>query len=199
MARKRPYVFLTLLLVVGLTAEVVLGDWRTIPPEQIEVGDLVTRRGQGFWTQKFIDFSTREKRFSHVGIVVSNATDIIIAHAEAGDFSGIGNVYLQEWKGFCKDAKEVAVFRYEGESSVREAIAQEALKLVGVPFDPFFDMYDTNKLYCTEMVRIAINNGAHTNLVGFTSQYGLSMIAVDDVYAHGFYRVFDSQSNCNEK
>jgi len=192
-ARKLTYVFMPLLLVVGLAAEVAFGDWHEIPPGQIEVGDLVTRRGQGFWTQKFVDFSTREKRFSHVGIVVSNKIDVIIAHAEAGDFSGIGNVYLQNWKGFCKDARELAIFRYEGESSVREAIALEALKMVGVPFDPFFDMQDTNKLYCTEMVRIAINNGAQTNVVGFTRKHGLTMIAIDDVYAHGFRRMFDSQ------
>ena len=166
--------------------------WQVSPPAEIRVGDIVVRRGYGTWTQYFIDCSSREKRFSHVGIVVSNETQCTIVHSEANEWTGIGAVRLESWQGFYADALECAVFRYIGSESTAKRFATNGMALVGVPFDSAFDMEDTNRLYCTEFVRIVINDTIKTNLVGWTTVCNQRVIALDDIYRNGFRRVFDS-------
>ena len=166
--------------------------WQVSPPEQIRVGDIAVRKGHGTWTQYFINCSSREKRFSHVGIVVSNGTQCIIVHSEANEWTGIGSVRLGSWQEFYADALECAVFRYTGPDSITKKFAKKGMEMIGVPFDNAFDMEDTNRLYCTEFVRMVINDTLKTNLVGWTSVCNKRVIALDDIYKNGFERVFDS-------
>jgi len=167
-------------------------DVLAVPACSVEIGDVVFRRGQGPWTQYFIDCSSREKRFSHVGIVVSNANEVIVAHAEANDWTGVGQVCLQSWDVFFSGALEEAVFRYQGDKTTRRRIACESEKMLGVPFDRRFDMGDTNRLYCTEFVRLAVNRAVGHDLIGFTTVCGRPVIAIDDIYRSKFIKVYDS-------
>ena len=162
------------------------------PLEEIEVGDLVFRKGDGLWTKFFVNKSSREKRFSHVGIVVSNCmSKITIAHAEAGDWTGVGDVHLQDWNGFFDGALDCAVYRLNGDVYLRNRIAKNAENYIGVPFDNLFDMDNTNRLYCTEFVRLCVNNAVGTNLIGWTESKAKKIIALDDIYRRGFHKVYD--------
>lgn len=167
-------------------------DVFTIPTCSIEIGDVVFRRGQGPWTPYFIDCSSREKRFSHVGIVVSNKNEVTVAHAEANDWTGVGDVHLQSLDGFLSGALEQAVFRYQGDKTARIRIASEAEKMLGIQFDRLFDMSETNRLYCTEFVRLAVNRAVGYELIGFTTVCGHPVVAIDDIYRRKFIRIYDS-------
>ncbi len=145
------------------------------------------------WTKYFIHASTREKRFSHVGIVVRTDPSTLILHAEGSDLTGIGNVRIEDWQGFLEIASECAVYRYAGAEETGRAIASCGLQRLGVPFDPSFDMSSTNELYCTEFIREAVNEAAGTNIVGFTIHKGRGIITLDDIYHRGFFKTFDSR------
>ena len=67
-----------------------------------------------------------------------------------------------------------------------------AKRRLWVKFDSVFDMGETNRLYCSEMVRLAINEAVGTNLVGFTRVCGRNVVAIDDLYRNGFRRMYDS-------
>lgn len=67
-----------------------------------------------------------------------------------------------------------------------------AKRLLWVKFDSAFDMGETNRLYCSELVRLAINEAVGTNLVGFTKVCGRNVVAIDDLYCNGFRRMYDS-------
>lgn len=168
--------------------------WRQSPPEGIAVGDLVFRRGKGYWTPFFISISSREKRFSHVGIVsgvASNAVDIL--HSDADETSGRGFVRIQDWRGFFDDTLEGAVYRYEGPADTRRKFAENGRGKLGVPFDSLFDMRTTNRLYCTEFVRWAVNESVGRELVGYTLVGELPFIALDDIYRRAFIKTWDSR------
>lgn len=184
------------LLLFSLTciaAEGVIHSWKINPPTNLKAGDIVFRKGSGIWTKYFINASSREKRFSHVGIVVSNSfPTITILHADANDFTGVGRVRLEEWQGFFKNASECAVYRYNGDLSYGRSFVERGIEKLGVPFDWNFNMNSTNSLYCTELVRNVINDGLQTNLVGSTKIYGRRIIAIDDIYYKGFKKIFDS-------
>jgi len=189
---KSTFIVLTLFLPPYCKAAEKVHVWQNVPPVEVCAGDVVVRRGHGTWTQYFIDCSSREKRFSHIGIVVSNVPPYTIVHSDANEWTGIGSVRLESWQGFYADALECAVFRYNGSDSSATRFADRGMALIGVPFDSAFDMDDTNRLYCTEFVRTVINDTLKTNLVGWTSVCDKRVVALDDIYRNGFTRIFDS-------
>lgn len=166
--------------------------WQILPPVEVHIGDVVVRKGYGAWTHYFINCSSREKRFSHVGIVAEIGDEVVLLHADADERTGDGRVRVEAWRGFFVDALECAVFRFDGDSSVASNIAINAKRRLGVKFDSAFDMGETNRLYCSELVRLAINEAVGTNLVGFTKVCGRNVVAIDDLYRNGFRRIYDS-------
>ena len=182
-----------LLSCISAAGDAASYEWKNEPPMQLAVGDLVFRRGHGAWTSFFINASTKERRFSHVGIVVEiRNNEAVLIHADADERTGDGCVRAEGWRGFFADALECAVFRFDGDSSVASNIAISAKRRLGVRFDSAFDMSETNRLYCSEMVRLAINEAVETNLVGFTTLCGHNVVAIDDLYRNGFRRIYDS-------
>ncbi len=171
------------------------GDWRQSPPEGVAVGDLAFRKGHGLWTGYFIGMSTREKRFSHVGIVSSvKGGKATIIHSEAGEFTGQGAVKEDDWSFFFGDALEGAVYRYSGgRADAPRLIAEEGRKMIGVPFDSAFDMSETNRLYCTEFARIAVNRALGEELIGHSTVNGRDFITLDDMYRRDFGKIWDSE------
>ena len=183
------YLLLSCLSAAGDSASC---EWKNLLPTQLAIGDLVFRRGHGAWTHYFINCSSREKRFSHVGIVSEIGSEVALIHADADERTGNGCVRVEGWRGFFADALECAVFRFDGDSSVASNIAINAKRRLRVKFDSTFDMSETNRLYCSEMVRLAINEAVGTNLVGFTKVCGHNVVAIDDLYRNGFRRIYDS-------
>ena len=169
--------------------------WREAPPKVVAVGDLVFRHGQGTWTSYFINASRREKRFSHVGIVVrtGNGTADIL-HSDADDSTGIGCVRIQDWKGFYANTLECAVFRYSGldAATVIPRIVSKGLEKLGVPFDPSFDLATEDRLYCTEFIRYAVNSATGRSLINPVRVNDAVFIPLDEIYKVDFTRVYDS-------
>ena len=182
------------LLLSSLVAaeEAVVFDWKHTPPPDLKIGDLVFRKGRGIWTKYFIGASSRDPRFSHVGIVVRTMPSTLILHSDGNDLTGVGQVRTEDWPDFFEIASECAVYRYTGPEKTAHAFANHGLLRLGVPFDPSFDMSSTNALYCTELIREVVNEAAGTNVIGFTVLKGQRIIALDDIYHNGFKKVFDS-------
>ena len=177
-----------------MVAEEAVGfDWKKTPPRGLKVGDLVFRKGRGIWTQYFIRASSRDPRFSHVGIVVQTSPSALILHSDGNELTGVGKVRTEDWEDFFDIAYECAVYRYAGSDETARAFASHGLRRLGVPFDPAFNMSSTNALYCTELIREVVNEAAGTNVIGFTVLKGQRIIALDDIYHEGFVKVFDSK------
>ena len=186
--------------IFSLVPLIVVGcpQWRVSAPAGLRPGDLVFRRCDGVWSRWFIEASSREKRFSHVGIVVGESPcefhgeSPLVVHAEADESTGGGCVKVDSWRDFMKDALECAVYRH-GESAEQSCeIAKCAMRHIGVPFDASFDLSSTNMLYCTEFVALAMNEALGTNVVGTTVISGRQFIALDDIYRYGSTKIFDS-------
>ena len=170
--------------------QVDIRQWRKSSPVETQPGDLVFRRDNGVWSWFFIQASKREKRFSHVGIVLDGGKNPIIVHADASELTGIGCVRKQNWAGFFSESVDGALYRYYGTRHVRVRIAAEACKRLGVPFDTGFDMSSTNKLYCSELVREAVNGATSYETIGCTILPNRkTMISIDDCYCTNMIKV----------
>lgn len=185
-----------LLPLYGEVRRLTIDQWRTTPPVTVEVGDLVFRRDNGVWSKIFINASTRERRFSHAGIVTRKDGHIEITHADANERTGVGCVRSEDWSGFFSESIDGALFRYAGGSAVRKLIVDEARSRLNVPFDTGFDMTQTNKLYCSEFVREAVNSAVGRQVIGYTNvALNKGFVAVDDCYRNEMILIAECCTN----
>lgn len=170
-------------------------QWKQNPPAGVTAGDIVFRRGHGIWTRFFVNASTREKRFSHVGVAATNgAGRIMIIHSEANDL-GLGRVKEGSWQSFFEGASEAAVYRCTDGGVDPADVVAEARRRIGVRFDNEFDAATTNKLYCSELVMVAVNAAAGRNLIKPTFRSGKTIVGLDDIYREGFEKIYDSKKS----
>ena len=183
-------------LLFGGVTQVDIENWRTNPPRDVAPGDLVFRRDNGVFSWLFICASQREKKFSHVGIVVEGGERPRIIHADANEISGIGCVREEGWEGFFRESLGAAVWRLQVADGVRKKIVVEARARLGVPFDSAFSLSDTNRLYCSEFVRESVNAATGEETIGVTDLGGgKRMVAVDDCYATNVVKIAECYSS----
>ncbi len=169
----------------------------TVVSSLVQPGDLVFRAGKGRWSAYFRDMSPRERRFSHVGVVATNESGaLVVVHASADDTTGIGAVTVEPVVTFLGVHDDVAVFRVLAEQKSRQAIAAMCISRIGARFDARFDLSDSTELYCTELVRLAVNSTMGKQLVSTTTVKGWEIVAVDDCYLGTWAdKVYDSREN----
>ena len=118
-------------------------------------GDVILRSGVGLWSEQIRSYNTRDKRFSHVGIVsIEPDGACMVIHAEANDLTGSGEVFRDTLEHFVGESKEVGISRLH--VAAPDALAEAAKSFVGVPFDWKFDTGDDSSIYCTELVDLSL-------------------------------------------
>ena len=177
---------------------------RCILPDSVSlrVGDVVFRRGGGFESHAVISLDAHGQ-YSHVGIVVDTLGRKMIVHAVPGepDFEGDEDrVKLDEVEKFFSSiyANKGAVMRCQ--DSLKASVAADVALSVyrrGVLFDHDYEIGDTTKMYCTELVMYAYQR-AGLNLVS-NAPHGISLPLVQtnvyfpsDVYESKWLRTIVS-------
>jgi len=145
-------------------------------------GDLILRHGSGFWSDWFRDLSPREKRFSHVGIIIFKDDDPFVVHAIASEITGIGAVREEPLSSFIEGIDDWAIFRPNASTNEAKAIGLEARKLIGHPFDMQFDLSEHQRIYCTELAFVAVNQACQRTLIRADFQNGKACVFVDACY-----------------
>lgn len=154
-------------LLIGFLALVVSmvyvyhGKQFPAPPEvsgiqpYLKNGDIILRSGIGFWSELFRQSNTRDKRFSHVGIVlVDEHGTVSVIHAEGDDLTGQGTVGIVSLEQFVGESVDIGVSRLRDVD--QNVFASEAKKYLGRPFDWKFDSESDLEVYCTELVELAM-------------------------------------------
>jgi hypothetical protein len=161
--------------------------------DQLKPGDVVFRRGAGFWTEVFSQTSRTEGFFSHVGVIVSDPRGLRIRHAEADDVTGVGGVRSDTLETFLYQAKGVAIARPD--AGLATSVSNEAAspKWEGVPFDTSFRLDDgARAVYCSEFVwEVMRRASGHDIVPDKTDIGGIPGVTVDDLlnssYLHVLY------------
>jgi uncharacterized protein YycO len=151
---------------------------------RLQAGDIVCRYGEGLWSRHFRDMSLRDKRFSHVGIVILESNHPFVIHASADDYSGHGQVDKELFSEFINDATDFAVYRIKGHGDIGTKIASNAMTYIRKPFDIHFDLSTKNEVYCSELVRLCVNSAAGDEVIGTSKIRGKNVVAIDDCYLH---------------
>ena len=189
----QPYVFLFccafLIAFPVVTGDQTRFDAKTVIEEgALEEGDIILRYGNGLWSPVFRNVSRRDKRFSHAGIVVREGGAACVVHASAADLTGVGKVSWETVEDFLAASADYAVYRLAIPDLVRQRIAANARSYLGLSFDTLFDLSDTSRLYCTELVMQAVNEAAGFVVIRPTVANGIAVVAPDNCYEHGLIR-----------
>lgn len=178
-----------------LLALVTVGCWEStnreaapakLPQELFREGDIVFRRGTGL-TSRAVLAADREGAYSHIGILTQKDGQWHVIHAVPGepDFKGDPDrVKMEDAAVFFEPEKAVsgAVMRVtdEAEAASRAALYARHLYEARVPFDHDYDLADTTRMYCTELVDFVYRKAgidvpqgriSHVNIPGFRGDY----------------------------
>lgn len=125
---------------------------------KLEEGDLILRRGYGFFSNYIADFLNKPPYdVTHAGILVRSNTGWEVIHALASDVSDIDGVQKESLSSFLKASQpgKIVVVRVKDRSlEKRKEIARYGLVYLAkeVAFDHFGDYENGDKMYCTEMI-----------------------------------------------
>ena len=138
-----------------------------LPQELFRDGDIAFRRGTGI-TSRVVLAADREGAYSHTGILKKKAGQWYVIHAVPGE---------PDFKG---DPDRVKMETVEVFFEKRKAVNGEHLYESHVLFDHDYDLADTTKMYCTELIDfvyrkegIDLPEGrvSHVNIPGFRGDY----------------------------
>ncbi len=175
------------LLALGLTSNTAYAE-RTrahLLPAAFQQGDLILRRGKGFISDIARNFSTIEKRFSHVGIIVDYRHRAHVVHSVHEDAKGFNGVVIEPLSEFLNDATDWAVYRLKLDKTAQHKLASTAVHYAhsNIPFDPHFDLGSRQALYCTEFIwRVSGEVASPNPILAATIRAGTRYISIEDIY-----------------
>ena len=139
-----------------------------IPYDSIQEGDLVFRRGEGI-VSNLVVYNDANGRYSHVGVVVRAVT---LQDFFSNDHALIGEVMRVQL-----DSVQLCELSCRAMDKAEQKVA----------FDHNYDLEDTTKLYCTELIQLLFSNigvdlaqgrSTHIGIPAFTGDY----IMPSDIY-----------------
>jgi len=101
-------------------------------------------------------------RFSHVGVIIKQNSDLFVVHALPHDQSAQEGVLIEPLALFAStdNAADIGFYRVKRiEAISRQKIRSYALHQVGKPFDQEFRFSDDANVYCTELALKALAAG----------------------------------------
>lgn len=130
-------------------------------------GDIIMRKGYGLVSRMIVQNLKEGRALSHCGIVVKKDEDWNIIHTVSSSLSDVDGMQIQTLQDFVHQSKpgSIVVSRLR-ECEDRSKIAKSAYRYLGkaVTFDNSFDLLDSSKIYCTELIWRVFNESAQVDI-----------------------------------
>jgi len=145
--------------------EQLFSGYKLLPAEDslIHDGDIILRYGYGIISDIIVEQLGETYSLSHCGIVCKNDSFIVI-HSVSSSLYPIDGVQYQTMKDFVKDSKKnsIIVVRFKSPDKMKDAssISKRAYYYLNkkVPFDHKFDITDSSKIYCSELIYLVLKD-----------------------------------------
>jgi hypothetical protein len=160
---------------------------------ELQQGDLVFRRGRGFWSETFSDKAG--SNLSHVGVLIHDQDGWGVVHAEADDLSLIGGVQRTPLALFLNGTALRHIRRIQMSEVAREKFVQNIQEHLRqrTPFDTSLSLEDgATRVYCSELIWSAAQH-AGIELARPRDLLGKSYITIDDLFFSPLLSVVSAQ------
>lgn len=189
---------IVLFLIVTFTASYILA-WRgshnttkkqnakissDLPIDLIHSGDLVFRDGRGIVSNTFKQFSQKDSRYSHVGIIHRESGSLYVYHIIGDAQNKNENMRKELLINFISPLQVNAFAIYRSNLNPEKIDSLSGVFYSRkIQFDSSFDLSTDNKMYCTEFVYkvLSIVSGQN-NLISLNTMNGKTFIACDNIY-----------------
>lgn len=154
-------------------------------PQQLSSGMLVCRAGNGFFSNYFKKYASKEQKYSHIGIISIEKDTLYVYHSEASELTGIGFVKKEKLTSFLRDIRVYDFFEFNYPDTTKHKIVEIVKKYAAnkTPFDLDFDSTNDDRLYCTELIATAVNKALDTTQISPSILVnGRRLYALDDIY-----------------
>lgn len=140
---------------------------KSLPAEYLKSGYLICRHGDGFWSEAIIKQQKTDKRFSHIGIISTRDGNAAVIHADTSNhFALSGQVVQESLDSFLIHARRIGIFKVKQVNPVN--LEQKAYTYIGRPFDWKFNAKDNKSIYCSELIKLAIDEVAPQSMPEFS-------------------------------
>ena len=177
---------ITIVIMVGFTqctTRQVSSEF-TISTNLLQEGDIAFRRGEGI-TSDIVAYNDADGKYSHVGVVAKIDSCFVIVHSVPGEGTeGQDIVRAVALNDFFATDKAIKgeIMRIALDSLQQQVISKRAIEKarLQVEFDHQYNLDDTTKLYCTELLQLlfghigidlAQGRTTHINVPGMTGDY----------------------------
>ena len=155
-----------------------------IPVDVLQEGDIAFRRGDGV-VSDIVAYNDADGKYSHVGVVARVDSGFVVVHAVPGEGEdGKDRVRAVALSDFFAPEKALRgeIMNIPLDSAQRRIIGLRALEKARqeVEFDHQYDLTDTTKLYCSELLQLifghvgvdlAQGRYTHINVPSMTGDY----------------------------
>lgn len=133
-----------------------------IEKSQLQEGDVILRRGEGFVSSVINNLGESEYQISHCAFLIKNDGEWNVIHTVSSDLSDVDGVQTEPLDKFTGESVEgtIVVLRFKTDSVNRGKIADRSRYYLNrqIHFDNNFDISDTTEFYCTELIyRVALD------------------------------------------
>jgi hypothetical protein len=156
-------------------------DYLALLEAAMQEGDILCRLGDRTWSLYFKGLSSKDKRFSHMGIVHRSNNGITVINADGSFWAKKDYVTETPLREFINSARLVGLYRLNGVDG--RALSAEALKTLGRPFDWDFDLRSADRLYCTELLYAVLQNAAPEIRLNTVRAFGKDIVPLDAISA----------------
>jgi hypothetical protein len=148
----------------------------------LQEGDLVFRRGRGFWSETFSNKAG--SNLSHVGVLLRQDQDWVVVHSEADDLTLEGGVHTTPLAEFLHNTEFYYLRRLKvGQPQLIQFVAHLREHLARkTPFDTSLSLDDDGeRVYCSELIWLAAEK-AGVSMAKPNDLLGKVYITIDDLF-----------------
>ena len=158
----------------------------------LKSGDIILRRGYGIDSIVAANFSNKEKRYSHAGIIYKDKNNIYVIHSEDNKRKGFNGVVQEKLQNYLKGIKIWAVYRYNDINSTKLISYILKEEQSNILFDMDFDLKTNKKMYCSEFIYKSFNKVSQKKLI-IASKLFLSKryVVITDLYLNKNAKLID--------
>lgn len=158
---------------------------KSVKYDFLENGDLVCRLGKGYFSNIFKEYASKDKLYSHIGIIINKKNTLYVIHSEASELTGVGGIKIEKLSEFLNEIDEFSFYRLKVDSIKKIKIVTKSKYYLEnkLKFDLDFNSFDDNEMYCTEFIAKCINYGLEKEIVRPTVKLNSKLYyGLDDMY-----------------